>query len=1673
MVSRSALVPDGRRRRLLLALLVALTALVCAALAWSQPPTGTVRGVCVDSISGLPLADADVSLSLKEDMKGGEGAVQSVETTSEAVAGPPLGWTQDSKDDAEVGLSGGSSAPRTEWRTHTDAQGRFTLAHVRVGEYAVSASTSLHSSDDTLTVVVLEEQVAQITIPLKRQESTLNFTATTLDWTPAETALLPLQGALLTRVLRLRLDRLDIGGALDRKPSLLARSVRDNAEGAKPLWPGEFIPVRHWVYTVGHADREGSFYERIPLGPLSPGLYRVIATADEDAKTVTATGWVRVTNLALVRKTYGAQTLAFVMDMTTGRPVANARLRLFAEADTSRLLGAATTGADGLARLSAAGAAAESEGILVAQAGGSTVALSFGLNTPGGNNRSDDEGTDGGDQAAAGASANVAGRSLRAFLYTDRPVYRPGQTVNLEGISRWFDQGRGFAVPSARPVTVDIRDPQDNLVSHQDLTTDALGSWNMTLALSPEALTGEYTVKAFIDGHREQATFAIAAYHKPEYQAAVTFSQPRYVHGDTVDATITATYYYGSPVSGAKVTLRGFSSGGSEDAGDGPDTSDSPDTSGEPTVEKDVTLDGNGQAFLRLPTRSGQPGGDEEYTVDADVDDASGHAVSAEGKVTVAQGEFLLTATPDVYACHKGDSVSVTVSARNAQDAPLPGQDVEVSAGYEADTPDGKGSGTTIKDVHVTTGADGSATTTVTATRNGLLTVHTSGTDRRGNKVTADADVWVPGDTADADRALPARLSDLSVVLDRAKYTPGQTAHLLVNTAHPGPTALVTLEGTTLYRAFTVPLTRHSNAVDLPVTPGDAPSVRVKVCAVNGKQFESSEATLTVDDDRRGLLVSLSTDKTAYHPGDPATVIVHTRDAQGNPVPAEVSLGVVDSAVYAIKPAPPGTIGDAFQPAQEDAVETDYSCKVETLGDVDKGGTSIDIRRKFPDTTLWRPALMTGPDGNATVHFTLPDTLTTWRITSYGHTLDTRVGKAVAAVTVGKDLLVRLETPPFLVAGDTGRLIGLIHNNTGKTIHATVRLSAPGLAVSGEAAQNVDVEPGHPARLSWTVTAPDAFAANGTPPVPVQMTASGGGLSDGVEEPVPLLPHGVVQNVWHSGTLLHDVSQSVILDPSAIRGASRLTVRLAPSISTTLLPATVWISGYPYDSSDATASALLCDSAALAAPGLVTDTNTRARLQNVAHRSALRLVRLQGDGGGWGWFSTSKPDVWMTAWAAWGLAQARSGGVQVPAKVQKAADETLASLANAERGRGHPDEANVSLAALALAANGDGRDALANLHWLQARWRVPNALPRPDDLARAALAEQSLGGAEGGEAQTSMRRLWEVGRQTGSLVSWAGGGHRTAGGAGGEPPDAEATAWALLAAEGITPDDPRVDGAARWLMTARSGDHWVGPVPTAVAVRALAVYAARGGESSPNFQAHVLVNGHEVRAVTFTPDSLDRPEVSLDVPGTALQPGENTVSFRKIGAGRLYYSLELRQCLAQSAPDPPTPTLARVWNALFHPGGTLLPPAPSGYRIKRTYLRTTSRRNWLWEDTVPTPDTHLNAGEGLLVRLIINAAHPASRVVIEEPLPAGFRVAEASGEDTADWSNWWDYTDVRDDKVVFFVSDLTPGQHEIDYHLQAATPGEYDVMPPQMGSTVDPALSVLGKTAHLTIDAKD
>lgn len=1656
------------RRRLLLALAVMLVAASFTLVTLAQPPTGTVAGVCKDAATGAPLANVQINLTRHTDEDGNGNAPTDADRNALGNTTAPAGWKQDSRDDGTTDAAGAPTTPRDEFLARTDAGGRFTLKRVPPGEYNVyNVTSSGHHLDKTVSVVVSDNQTAQMTLPLERDKPNLRFINAGRNWTPEEAVTVSLNGLLQTRSVQFSIDRLDVAGTLARRPAALAQldnrdsdSSDQTAAGKAAGWPGQFAPVRHWTQALTQTDPEGAFTEHVSLGALPLGLYRITARTREDGQDVTASSWALVTRLALVRKTYGDKVLAWVTDIRTGRPQANVPVSLYTQtAAAAKLLGQAQTSPDGLARLATTGAPPESGGALIARQGDSLVALSLNLTGPGG----EDSGPS--DSADENNSRSASGRMLRSFIYTDRPVYRPGQTIRLKGIGRWFDAQHGFTVPANQSVTLDVRDAQDTLVTHQQVTTNDMGSWNATLALSPEALTGEYSVKAQLGAETREATFNVAAYQKPEYQATVTFSKDRYIHGEVVEATVTATYFYGAPVSGGKAHLyvtRGDASSEGEAAPPDEETSNS----GEPLPDEDVKLDGNGQAKIRIPTKD-EPNaeGDQPYTVNADIEDASQRSVEAKGVTTVAQGLFSLAVTPSARNARPGTPLSVTLKATGEAQAPQAGQDVELETGYRAYGTDDKETWTRVSDTRVTTSATGEATASVSAPRTGDLVFRATARDARGNKITAEDDVWVVGEGEDI---APAHLPNLSLTLDRDKYAPGQTARLLINTAHPGPSALVTVEGRTLSHAVVIPLTRHATAIDLPVTADAAPSVRVKVCCILNKQFLESGDEIVVNDQHRDLQISVAADKKSYHPGDPATIQVLTRDASGHPVPAEVSVGVVDSAIYAIQPEPSGTIAEAMLPDQGDHVQTDNSCPEIYLGDVDKGATNIDIRRKFPDTALWRPDVRTGNDGRATVHLDMPDNLTTWRVTCVGHTLGTEVGKGVGALTVNKDLLVRLESPPFLTAGDTQTVAALVHNNTQSTVHAQIRLAATGLTVQGDANQQADVPPGEPVRLTWTVAVP-------AQPVPakLQVTAQAGGLSDGVEQPLSVLPHGAIQDQWHSGTLLRRISKDVTLDSAAIPGSTTLRVRLAPSVASALRPAADYLASLPYGSTDATVSAFVPNIAlAGSAPGLDLSDTQRTTLRDRVGRSLLRLARFQNSDGGWGWFSTDHTDLYMTAYAAWGLGLARDAGYKINPTALDGAASQLKTLAGTTHWKPTYDS-RFSLAALALAGLGKPAEARDIIHALE---RAQSARPEqvtPTDLALAALAAHRLGPTDEGTAQSLMRALWAVARETGSLCSWTSAAHRTAQGVAEDLPDSGATAWGLLAALAVTPADPRADGAARWLMANRTDDHWAAPADTAVAVLGLAQYRTRSHELQPDFNARLLLNGKLVRQFHFDPESLAQSDRVLDLPGAALKPGVNTFSLEKDGPGRLYYTADLKQCLTQPA-APPTPTL---WTKLVahvrYPNGVALPPAPSGYRVKRVYLRMTTRRNFLWEDTVPAPDTHLNAGESVLVRLIIQCTRPSSRVMIQEPVPAGCRIAEVSGDSAAEWDHWWNYTDVRDDKLVFFISDLTRGEHEIDYHLQAQTAGAYDVMPTLLTSTVDASLYALGSHAdRIEIDPK-
>ncbi len=185
--------------------------------------------------------------------------------------------------------------------------------------------------------------------------------------------------------------------------------------------------------------------------------------------------------------------------------------------------------------------------------------------------------------------------------------------------------------------------------------------------------------------------------------------------------------------------------------------------------------------------------------------------------------------------------------------------------------------------------------------------------DDAGRLTVAEDRVYVVGGHWDAQ----ADQSRMDVTLDKRRYKQGDTAHVMLRTIAPGGSALVTVQTDTVLWKQVVPLNGNSTFVALPVLPQFLPNCFVNVAYVRKKKFYEGFTRLAVEPGQQKLKVVVESDKSKYQPGDTAKLTVHTLDSTGKPVPAEVSLGVVDESIYAIRPDD-FNVFEAFYPKSDE-----------------------------------------------------------------------------------------------------------------------------------------------------------------------------------------------------------------------------------------------------------------------------------------------------------------------------------------------------------------------------------------------------------------------------------------------------------------------------------------------------------------------------------------------------------------------------------------------------------------------------------------------------------------------------------------------------------------------------------------------------------------------------------
>ncbi|MEW6716909.1 MAG: Ig-like domain-containing protein [Chloroflexota bacterium] len=1272
-----------------------------------------------------------------------------------------------------------------------------------------------------------------------------------------------------------------------------------------------------------------------------------------------------------------------------------------------------------------------------------------------------------------GLAADFRPPHLYAYLYTDRPIYRPGQTVYFRAVVRNAYNGR-YTLPDIQELPLTLYDAANQEIKQFHLPLSEFGTANGEYTLAEDALPGYY----HFESEYGYLSFRVASYRKPEINLQVEFNASQIKAGEPLQATVDARYYFGTPAGEIPIHWALYAY---EDSFYLPEYQTG-------LLKLDWSLPSWYQFITPLGTflltDSGQTNTDGTYTInlstmvesypnnpcdpsdtcrfilEVTIEDESGIPTSARTEVTLHPASFYIGVQPKTWIGRAGLKMPIEVQVVDWEQKPAGARTLHAKfqnvVWVREDNQAVEGFGyptyipqyTLIEEQDFTTNLDGFAEISVTPPEAGMYVLEISG----GGAATQVL-VWIGGAGNPVWPALPNQRLLLSS--DRDTYRPGETAEVfLPNPFDEAVIGLLTTERGEVLHAEILTIETGGTTFELPLTAQDAPNIYLSLTLLgqmDGRpEFRQGYLNINVELEGQILRVNVLdvARKTTFEsgsqadPGETLELELRVTDYKGVPVRGEFSFAAVDLATLALADPNSVDILTAFYDTQPLGVNTSlslaaYSNRQSLLADgMGGGGGEFEpdtLREKFLDTAYWVADLVTDDKGYASISLPLPDNLTTWQIDIRGLTTDTRVGQADLQIMVTKDLLIRPITPRFFVVGDHVQLGAVIHNNTSETLQAMVELQASGFVLDdpAQAIQTVTIPPNGQFRLNWWGRVEDVDS------VELIFTARAGDYQDATRPTAGLLPvlhYNTPQTFSTAGVLeeeggrLEVISLPRTFDPSS----GTLEVELAPTLASTLLAALEALEADHAYHNEAALSRFLPNLAALRAIhdlGLESPELT-ARLERTLDTGLEKLMEQQNEDGGWAWWPGCESDTYFTAYILFGLTQTRTLGIEIdPDILQRAAAYLQAVLPPVSALPAGPQLDRLALAHFALATAGFGEIAE-----LSALYQQRSQLSAWAQALLALSFEQIASGDE--RASTLFSDLGASAIRTATGLHWEA-----------RYPDSPnldtplfTTAVVMFAMAQYDPTTSILSDAIRYLMTQRSPDgDWGNSYATAWSVLALSEMLKVSDELNADFNFSASLNNTQVATGQVVEGTSIQP-VWVTVPLSTLFPkNPNALDIqRTAGPGRLYYRVDLN--------------IQRPVEAVA--------PLNQGISLSRMYTASGDSCNDLQCPALQSAP----AGELITVRLSLSLEHDLYYLLVEDYIPAGAEVLDTSLKTSQigavmleynprrpfaeGWGWWYFHTpQIYDDHIAWAADYLPAGTYDLTYTLVLLQAGEYQVLP--------------------------
>ncbi|MCD6303473.1 MAG: tetratricopeptide repeat protein, partial [Planctomycetes bacterium] len=621
-------------------------------------------------------------------------------------------------------------------------------------------------------------------------------------------------------------------------------------------------PEKTWQVDIDHYEPYKPLTQEveIPFPGDKPGVC-VVNVGEDDLE---ATTLVIRSDLDLIVRSSRREAVVLVEDMRTGRPAAGVKLLL---SDGKKVFAVGKTGADGVFRakfdqLKDAG----SLGVFAAKAG--SVASNV-LNL-----------------AGLKFSKPLAGRG---YIYTDRPAYQPGQAVRLRGIIRDVRDG-SYVAPAGVVYEVSIMDPAGRLLWRGEKKLSQFGTFRAEMPLADRAPLGTYTITARRKdrtGPTCSGSFQVQHFKLEKMHLELATDRRVYFRGEKVKLTILAEYYWHQPVAGKPVRYR------------------LPDGS-----EFVQPTDKDGKLEVTYDTSGMRPPSPMVFTASIE-----GENVRSFCRAALAAYGYALAVRPSRKLVLAGEPLDVEVAASDALGKPVarevtifvlrrqvPRRDPVLSAVPWIARPAAASAEVTVRELKVTTDAKtGKAVVNLKLEKGGRYILRASGLDRFKQAITAQASLEVSDDT-DATRLRFFSETDTLKV--------GQVVKIRLHSRLKAALALLTFEGETILAHRVIPLRKGYNDIELKVGGEYFPNFAVAVSVMDGRTLRTASKEFTV---QRRLNVKVRPLKDVYAPGAAGKVELTVTDQLGRPVRAELSLAMVDEALFAVFPDRTPRILEFFQ----------------------------------------------------------------------------------------------------------------------------------------------------------------------------------------------------------------------------------------------------------------------------------------------------------------------------------------------------------------------------------------------------------------------------------------------------------------------------------------------------------------------------------------------------------------------------------------------------------------------------------------------------------------------------------------------------------------------------------------------------------------------------------------